>query len=97
MIRIIVLALFLTSMKVVAQQVPVMETGGQQMPDEWIDKDTGHKVFKLIRRNGRNSSFYFHNNPFIGQEMVFCGGDKPFAGDDMTAFSGPKDHLQMLT
>ena len=63
-------------------QVPVMETGGGPMPDEWIDKDTGHKVMKLTRRKGRNSSFYFHNNPFIGNEMVFKGGDVPFAGND---------------
>jgi oligogalacturonide lyase len=43
-----------------------METGGRPMPNEWIDKDTGHRVVKLTRRAGRNSSFYFHNNPFIG-------------------------------
>ena len=92
---ILFLTFLLSSLEVTAQQVPVMETGGQQMPNEWIDKDTGHKVFKLTRREGRNSSFYFHNNPFIGNEMVFCGGDKPFQGDDMTAFSGPADRLQM--
>jgi len=36
------LLLFLST-SVMAQQVPVMETGGQPMPDEWIDKDTGHR------------------------------------------------------
>lgn len=54
---------------------PVMETGGQKMPDEWIDKSTGHKVIKLINRNGNNMSFYFHNNPFIGNKMIFYGTD----------------------
>ena len=39
------LLLFLST-SVMAQQVPVMETGGQPMPDEWIDKDTGHRVMK---------------------------------------------------
>ena len=57
---------------------PVMETGGQKMPDEWIDKSTGHKVIKLTRREGSNLSFYFHNNPFVGNEsdsyrMIFYG------------------------
>ena len=48
------------------------------MPDEWIDKSTGHKLIKLTRREGSNMSFYFHNNPFIGNKsdgyrMVFYG------------------------
>jgi oligogalacturonide lyase len=54
---------------------PVMETGGQKMPDEWIDKSTGHKIIKLTRREGNNTSFYFHNNPFIGNKMIFYGTD----------------------
>ena len=56
-------------------QVPVLETG-KNMPDEWIDKDTNHKIVKLTRRDGINMSFYFNNNPFIGNEMIFCGGNK---------------------
>ncbi|MBV4355992.1 oligogalacturonate lyase family protein [Pinibacter aurantiacus] len=59
----------LTAASATAQQL--METGGQQMPDEWIDKDTHHKVVKLTRTEGSNSSFYFHNNPFIGNRMVY--------------------------
>jgi len=50
---------------------PVVETGGKAMPDEWVDKDTGHKIVKLTRKPGGNYSFYFHNNPFIGNKMVF--------------------------
>ena len=52
------------------------------MPNEWIDKDTGHKVIKLTRRDGINMSFYFHNNPFVGDEMIFCGGNKKGRSDD---------------
>ncbi len=52
---------------------PVMETGGQKMPDEWIDKTTGHKIIKLTRRAGSNMSFYFHNNPFVENKMIFYG------------------------
>lgn len=50
---------------------PVLETGGRKMPDEWIDKDTHHKVIKLTRNGGSNMSFYFHNNPFLGNKMVY--------------------------
>ena len=44
----------------------IMETGGHKMPNEWIDKDTKHKVVRLSRIDGSNLSFYFHNIPFIG-------------------------------
>jgi oligogalacturonide lyase len=54
---------------------PVMETGGQKMPVEWIDKTTGHKIIKLTRREGNNMSFYFHNKPFAGHTMIFYGTD----------------------
>src|SRR5687768_4889187 len=54
---------------------PVMETGGQKMPAEWIDKSTGYKVIKLTRREGNNMSFYFHNRPFAGNKMIFYGTD----------------------
>jgi len=54
------------------------------MPDEWIDKDTGHRVIKLTRRGGSNASFYFHNNPFVADEMVFRGSDVEHAGNDLS-------------
>ena len=63
--------LFLITMTVSTHAQPVMETGGQKMPDEWIDKSTGHKLVRLTRREGSSMSFYFHNNPFIGNKMVF--------------------------
>ncbi|MDB5205101.1 MAG: hypothetical protein JWR72_176 [Flavisolibacter sp.] len=46
------------------------------MPDEWIDKDTKHKVIRLTRNEGSNLSFYFHNNPFIGNKMVYYSSSK---------------------
>ena len=55
---------------------PMLETGGQKMPNEWIDKDTKHKIIKLSRNEGSNLSFYFHNNPFIGNRMVFYSSTK---------------------
>ncbi|MBD0278487.1 MAG: hypothetical protein ICV81_11070, partial [Flavisolibacter sp.] len=57
-----------------AQQV--LETGGKKMPDEWVDKDTRHKVMRLSRKEGSNLSFYFHNNPFVSNKMVFYSTDK---------------------
>jgi oligogalacturonide lyase len=56
---------------------PVMETGGRKMPNEWIDATTNHKVVKLSAGLPGNSlSFYFHNNPFLGNEMVFYNSSK---------------------
>src|SRR5215216_1667251 len=54
---------------------PELPTGGI-MPDEWIDKDTKHKVIRLSRNDRTNLSFYFHNNPFVGNKMVFYSTTK---------------------
>ncbi|HVG15334.1 MAG TPA: oligogalacturonate lyase family protein [Chitinophagaceae bacterium] len=54
-----------------AASQPILETGGKSMPNEWIDKDTRRKVIKLTRNGASNLSFYFHNNPFIGNKMVY--------------------------
>jgi len=55
---------------------PVLETGGKEMPNEWIDNVTHHRIIKLVRRPGINLSFYFHNNPFVSNKMVFYGSDE---------------------
>jgi oligogalacturonide lyase len=59
-----------------------METGAAKpMPQEWIDKDTGHKLIRLSDTPGSNTSFYFHNNPFVkqqdgeGDKMVYYNTD----------------------
>lgn len=63
-----------------AASLPVLETGGQHpMPAEWIDRDTGHRIRKLVQREGANTSFYFTNPAFLprrapsGGVMVFHG------------------------
>lgn len=53
----------------------IMVTGGKHMPASWIDSATGHLVKRLTNKAGDNMSFYFHNNPFVGNEMVFYGTD----------------------
>ena len=64
----------------IQNKIPVMETSKESsLTKLWIDSETGHKVEKLIDRKGSNSSFYFHNNPFLptkdkkGWLMVFYG------------------------
>lgn len=68
----------LISLKSFAQ--PILETGGKPMPNAWIDKDTHHKIIKLSQIPGSNMSFYFHNNPFVGNEMVFYNSSNPITG-----------------
>ena len=64
-------------MTLAASAQETMETGSRKpMPDEWIDQDTHHKIIRLTSKEGNNSSFYFHNNPFIGSRMVFYGSDQ---------------------
>lgn len=61
---------------------PLLETGGKKMPETWIDKDTHHKVVKLsAAMQGSSLSFYFHNNPFIGNEMVFYNSSRQKPAD----------------
>ena len=56
---------------------PVDTTGPQKaMPNEWIDQDTHHKIVRLSRKEGNNLSFYFHNNPFLGDKMIFYSSDE---------------------
>ena len=69
---------------------PVLETGfATPMPNQWIDKDTGHKIIHITSRKGENRSFYFHNNPFLpaingaDEKMIFSGK----VNDDMQLFS----------
>ena len=60
----------------------LLETGGKKMPNTWIDKDTHHKVVKLSAElDGNSQSFYFHNNPFIGNDMIFYNSRRQKAED----------------
>ncbi|MEO6314551.1 MAG: oligogalacturonate lyase family protein [Chitinophagaceae bacterium] len=81
---------------------PLLQTGGHAMPAAWIDKDTHHKVMRLTNNGRSNMSFYFHNNPFIGNSMVFYSSeatqpDKEKAVKQETYNSNTKDkQLYML-
>ena len=54
---------------------PVLQTG-PNMPREWIDADTHHKVIRLTNNDRSNMSFYFHNNPFVNNKMVYYSTQK---------------------
>jgi oligogalacturonide lyase len=82
MIRTAIILLFSCSIYFNTTAQQVLETGGKKMPDQWIDKDTHHKVVKLSAGLPGNSlSFYFHNNPFIGEEMIFYNNSKQPASE----------------
>jgi oligogalacturonide lyase len=75
--RLIILPSLLLLLRCVALAQPLDETGpNKAMPDEWIDQDTHHKVVRLSRKDGNNGSFYFHNNPFLGDKMMFYSTDE---------------------
>ncbi|MFA9392151.1 MAG: oligogalacturonate lyase family protein [Prolixibacteraceae bacterium] len=74
---------FLVLQSCVHEEIPVLETGSvQPMPEVWIDKDTGHKIKHMVKREGDNRSFYFHNNPFLSEnkdahpQMIFTGSNE---------------------
>ena len=52
------------------------------IPNMWVDSSTGHTIIRLSRREGDNTSFYFHNNPFIysadgtSEWMLYYGSTK---------------------
>lgn len=41
-----------------------------ELPKEWIDKDTGHRIVRLSEDPG-SQSFYFHQNGYAGDKLVF--------------------------
>jgi oligogalacturonide lyase len=48
-----------------------VSAGGADLPTQWVDPDTGHRVVRLSRENGSQSP-YFHQNPYTpdGQRLV---------------------------
>jgi len=98
--KILLVVVLITTTQILRAQ-PVMETGGKEMPNEWIDKDTHHKVIKLTRLEGRsNMSFYFHNNPFIGNTMVFYSSSRNnttgIAKQEISSTASPDKQIFLL-
>src|SRR6185295_10177352 len=44
----------------------------QELPREWVDTDTGHRIVRLSDEAG-SSSFYFHQNAYTadGDKLIF--------------------------
>lgn len=63
--RTIVLSLFvlLLSSFVVSAQTA-------ELPRDWVDKDTGHRIVRLSDEPG-SQSYYFHQNAYSGDKLVF--------------------------
>ncbi len=60
----------------------------QDLPKEWIDPDTGHRVVRLTDEPG-SQSLYFHQNPYTatGDKMVFTSPTGLYAYDFKTGRS----------
>ena len=65
-IRLAIFLVFLFSIITVSAQTT------SEIPREWIDKDTGHRIVRLSDDDG-SSSFYFHQNGYTasGDKFVF--------------------------
>ncbi len=77
--------LFIGAIITNAQQIPILETGVGKMPRIWIDKDTHHKVIRITDNGRSNMGFYFHNNPFAGNSMVYYSSAATQADSDKAA------------
>ena len=64
---------------------PLLETGAQKMPATWIDNVTQHQIMRLTNNGRSNLSFYFHNNPFIDNSMVFYSSETTQAEKEKAA------------
>ena len=57
---------------IVVVAVSSIRVWAQDIPTDWVDPNTGHRVIRLSRENGSQSS-YFHQNEFTpdGRQLVF--------------------------
>lgn len=80
--RLVMILLLSVNITYSIQAQPVLKTGTGNMPEQWVDAVTGHLVKRLISNPGKHRSFYFHNNPFIGDLMVFYGSKPDRQGNN---------------
>jgi oligogalacturonide lyase len=59
-----------------ALALPLAAQSGKTPPKTWVDKDTGHRVFRLTDEPG-SSGFYFNNNAYTpdGKTMIYSAPD----------------------
>jgi oligogalacturonide lyase len=70
--KLFLLLLVLTLNAFIAAQTPEPQKASVEIPREWVDKDTGHRVVRLTDEPG-SASFYFHQNGYTdsGDKLVF--------------------------
>lgn len=101
LILLLISIVFITSCK---NRLEVVETGSlTPMPEQWIDKDTHHKVIRLTDPGLNSRSFYFHNDPFLKLDksnhdyMVYYGNVPQNTDDkDFTPRNGRQIYLMDL-
>jgi len=51
-----------------------LTASAQELPREWVDPDTGHRVVRLSDEPG-SASLYFHQNAYTpdGSKLIFAG------------------------
>src|ERR1051326_9196269 len=67
----------------IALAICAINTHSENLRNDWIDPDTGHRVIRISRLPGHSESFYFHQNAFT------ASGDKMVFGN--TSTNGPHD------
>jgi len=62
----------LTSVLFLVLFVSAISAQTAELPREWIDPDTGHRIVRLSDEAG-SSSFYFHQNGYTasGDKLIF--------------------------
>src|SRR5262249_17036238 len=72
--RLRVLVLLFALSLFASSRLPALDSASNPLRDEWIDRDTGHRVLRLSRIPGESESSYFHQNAFTatGDKMVFA-------------------------
>src|SRR5919108_60381 len=66
-----IFAVILLSSANAAAQTRTQAQGAREIPREWVDPDTGHRVIRLSDEPG-SASLYFHQNAYTpdGQKLI---------------------------
>src|SRR5437667_6931049 len=69
--RFVLITLLLVFLSLTSVPKPMLAQGGKEIPREWIDTDTGHRVIRLSDEPG-SQSLYFHQNAYTpdGQKLI---------------------------
>ena len=82
----------------IALAICAINTHSENLRNDWIDPDTGHRVIRISRLPGHSESFYFHQNAFTasGDKMVF-GNTSTNGPHDLFVFDWRTRSIERLT